>query len=121
MLEMSCGLPWLVSVPSLSRMICGCCAEGGTAAEVGACSSRAMPACGRQARGGGGGKVRRVGGGAPARPIPPCLQRQRASPPCWRAAGGGRPNGRSTQESKAREGLISGCGGLAVDWQACRD
>ncbi len=27
MFEMSCGLPWLVSVPSLSRMICGCCAE----------------------------------------------------------------------------------------------
>jgi len=25
MLLMSCALPWLVSVPSLSRMICGCC------------------------------------------------------------------------------------------------
>ena len=25
MLLISCGLPWEVSVPSLSRMICGCC------------------------------------------------------------------------------------------------
>ena len=31
MLLISCGLPWLVSVPSLSRMICGCCAVGGGA------------------------------------------------------------------------------------------
>jgi hypothetical protein len=29
MLLISCGLPWLVSVPSLSRMICGCCGERG--------------------------------------------------------------------------------------------
>ncbi len=26
MLLISCGLPWLVSVPSRSKMICGCCA-----------------------------------------------------------------------------------------------
>lgn len=27
MLEMSCGFPWLVSVPSFSRMIWGCCSS----------------------------------------------------------------------------------------------
>lgn len=30
MLLISCALPWLVSVPSRSRMICGCCAQHST-------------------------------------------------------------------------------------------
>jgi hypothetical protein len=62
MLLISCGLPWLVSVPSLSRMICGCCRAGGQKGQgwVGAGSGwqrggvaggrRHMPAAGHRLR-----------------------------------------------------------------------